>query len=127
MAHRIVKRQPEHAHEEVNGVAGEVALGPAPVAVFDDEAGIGGQNEITGLAGDQLESALLQKPNQWGESGVADLLACPPLALMRWVGHLSLPRLRQDVAVLPPVGLDEHAVDLLEVNDTDLIAHRLNQ
>ena len=32
---------------EVNGVAREVALRPTPIAVFDEEAGIGGQHEIT--------------------------------------------------------------------------------
>ena len=37
----------------MDGVAAEVALRPAPVAVFDDEAGIGEQNEIGGLAGNQ--------------------------------------------------------------------------
>jgi len=31
------------------------------------------------------------------------------------------------VTVLPPVGLDEHAVNLLEVDDPDLVAHRLNE
>ena len=30
--------QAEHPHEEVDGIAGEVALGPAPVAVYDDGA-----------------------------------------------------------------------------------------
>ena len=29
---------------EVNGVAGQIAFGPAPVAVFDDETGIGVTN-----------------------------------------------------------------------------------
>ena len=44
---------------EVDGVAGEVALWPAPIAVFDDDAGIGWQNEVAGLTWDDLESALL--------------------------------------------------------------------
>ena len=38
--------QAEDLDVEVDGVAGELAFGPAPVAVFDDEAGIGGQNEV---------------------------------------------------------------------------------
>jgi hypothetical protein len=66
LAHGVVEGQAEHLDMEVNGVTGKVALRPAPVAIFDDEAGIGGQNEIACLAGDELESALLQKPNQWG-------------------------------------------------------------
>lgn len=40
---------PEHLDMEVDGVAVEIALGPAPVTVFDDETGIGGQNEVTRL------------------------------------------------------------------------------
>jgi hypothetical protein len=40
-------------------LAGEVALWPAPIAVFDDEAGIGRQNEVAGLTWDDFESALL--------------------------------------------------------------------
>jgi hypothetical protein len=46
---------------EVNGVAGEVAFRPAPVTVFDDETRIGGQNEIAGLAFDELESPFLEQ------------------------------------------------------------------
>jgi hypothetical protein len=57
LAHGIVEGQAEHLDVEVNGVAGEVAFGPAPVTVFDDEAGIGGQNKIARLAFDELESA----------------------------------------------------------------------
>ena len=44
---------------KVNGIAGEVAFGPAPIGVLDEEAGIGGQNEIACLAFVELESALL--------------------------------------------------------------------
>ena len=45
LAHGIMEGQAEHLDVEVNGVAGEVALGPTPIAVLDDESGIGGQNE----------------------------------------------------------------------------------
>jgi hypothetical protein len=31
------------------------------------------------------------------------------------------------VTVFPPVGLDEHAIDLFEVHDAGLVAHRLDQ
>jgi len=65
--------QAENLDVEVNGVASEVAFGPAPVTVFDDEAGIGGQNKIAGLAGDELESVLLQQRHQRREPGGADL------------------------------------------------------
>ena len=56
--HGVVEGEAEDLDVEVNGVAGEVALRPEPVAVFDDEAGIGGQNKIARLAWDDLESAL---------------------------------------------------------------------
>ena len=59
MAHGVVEGQAEDLDKEVDGVAGEVVLGPAsawlrrgrpaPVAVLEDEAGIGGQNEIARL------------------------------------------------------------------------------
>lgn len=72
---------------EVDGVAGQIPFGPAPVAVFDDETGIGGQNKIARLAGDELESALLQRWRQWGQPGGADLFARPARAFKRGAGH----------------------------------------
>ena len=105
--------QAEDLDVEVDGVAGQVAFGPAPVAVFDDEAGIGGQNEIARLACDELESALLEQRDQRGEAGGADLLARPA-----WHGILG----DGLVTVFPPVGLDEDAVDLFEVHDAGLVA-----
>ena len=72
---------------EVNGVAGEVSFGPAPVTVFDEETGVGRQNKIARLAFDDLEAALLQERNQRGQSGGADLFARPPDIFKRWVGH----------------------------------------
>ena len=50
----------ENAHEEVNNVAGLVAFGPAPVAVLEDENGIGGQGEVARLAFDELEAAFFE-------------------------------------------------------------------
>ena len=61
LAHGIMEGQAEDLDMEVNGVPGQIALRPAPVAVFDDETGIGGQGIIADLAGDELESALLQE------------------------------------------------------------------
>ena len=81
---------------EVDGVAGEVAFGPAPVTVFDDEAGIGGQNIIAGRLGNELKSALLEQRHQRCQPGGADLFARPPVladghhlrtTMRRWVGH----------------------------------------
>ncbi len=92
LAHGVVEGQAEDLDMEVNGVAGEVSLGPAPIAVFYDQAGIGGQNEIARLACDEFEAPLLQERNQRGQPGGADLLARPARCLRtattkRWVGH----------------------------------------
>lgn len=51
VAHGVVEAQAEHAHEEVDGVAGQVALGPAPVAVFNEQSWIGGQRNERGEPG----------------------------------------------------------------------------
>lgn len=85
--HGIVEGEVEDLDVEVNGVASQVAFGPAPVRVFDDEAGRGGQNKIARLAFDELESALLQERNQKDEPGGADLFAVPTEAFRRGVGH----------------------------------------
>ncbi len=50
--------------EEVDGIALEVALRPAPVAFFDDETGVGGQFEIARLGRDELDALLFE---QWGQ------------------------------------------------------------
>src|SRR5687768_5182367 len=65
----------QNAHEEVNGIAGEVTFGPAPITVFDDQTGVGGQDKIARLLFDELESALLQQGNQRDLAGGADLFA----------------------------------------------------
>ena len=80
LAHGVVEGQAEDLDEEVNGVAGQVALGPAPVAVFDDQAGIGGQVKVARLACDELEPALLEQRDQRGQAGGADLFAGPARA-----------------------------------------------
>lgn len=92
VAHGVVEGQAKDLDVEVNGVAGQIAFGPAPVAVLDDEAGIGGQKVIARLAGDGLESALLEQWQQRSQPSGADLLARPasggrPQGLKRWVGH----------------------------------------
>lgn len=73
MAHGVVEGQAEDLDVEVNGVAGQISLGPAPVAVFDDESWMGGQDKIARLAGDELQAALLEQRRQQCEPGGADL------------------------------------------------------
>ena len=62
---------------EVDGVACKVSLGPAPVAVFDEETGIGGQNKIARLLFDDLVSAFLEQGKQRCQPCGADLRALP--------------------------------------------------
>ena len=50
LAHSVVEGQAKDLGTEVDGVAGQIALGPAPIGVFDDQTGIGGQGKIAGLA-----------------------------------------------------------------------------
>ena len=58
--HGVVKGEAEHLDVEVNGVASQVAFGPAPIAGFDDEPWIGGQNEVARLPGDKLEAVFFE-------------------------------------------------------------------
>ena len=60
LTHGVVEGQAKDLDVEVNGVAGEVAFGPAPVTVFEDETRKGGQDKIARLACEELESAFLQ-------------------------------------------------------------------
>ena len=76
LAHGVME-EAQHAHEEVNGIAGQVPFWPAPIAVFDDQTGIGGQDKITRLAWEDLDSALLQQGNQRDLARRADLFASP--------------------------------------------------
>ena len=87
LAHGVMEGQAEHLDMEVNGVAGQIAFGPAPVTVFDDEAGVSGQNKIAGLVWDELESVFFKQRNQWGDPGGADLFAGPADVFKQWVGH----------------------------------------
>ena len=52
---------------EVNGVASQIAFGPAPITVFYDQSRIGGQDKVARLAFDELESALLQERDERGQ------------------------------------------------------------
>ena len=89
LAHGVVEGQAEDLDEEVNGVAGLVVLGPAPVAVFEEQARIGGQFEVVGRATEQYEAALLQEGRQRGHAGGPDLFMGPArrARVSRWVGH----------------------------------------
>ena len=69
LAHGIVEGQAEDLDVKVNGVSGQITLWPAPVAVFDDETGKGGQNKIARLSCDEFEPAFLQERNQRGDAG----------------------------------------------------------
>ena len=87
VAHGVVEGHTQDLDVKINGIAGEVALGPAPVTVLEDEAGMGGQNIIVRLACEEQESAFLEQRRQWRQSRGADLLAGPALISRQWVGH----------------------------------------
>ncbi len=53
LAHGVVEVHSQNLNKEVDGIASQVALGPAPVAVLDDEAGKDGQLEIARLLFDE--------------------------------------------------------------------------
>ncbi len=73
-AHGVVKGETQDLDKEVDGVAGEVSLGPAPVAFLDDETGIDGKFEVPRLPCDELEFAFFQERHQWSDARGADLL-----------------------------------------------------
>jgi len=77
LAHGVVEGEAEDLDKEVNGVAGLVTLRPAPVAVFDDEAGIGRDLKVSCLLLDELECSFLEQRQQGSHSGGADLLTSP--------------------------------------------------
>ena len=69
-----MKGQAKNLDEKVDSVACQIAFRPAPVAVFDDKAGIGGQKEIARRLFDELEGALLEQRYQGCQARGADLL-----------------------------------------------------
>jgi hypothetical protein len=58
LAHGLVEGQAEHPHKEINGVAFQISLRPAPVAVFDEQTWVIGQFEVAGGRLDQFQPAL---------------------------------------------------------------------
>ena len=69
LAHGVVEGQAEDLGIEVDGIAGQIALGPTPIGVFDDQTGIGGQAKVAGLALEQLEATLLEQRGQGHHTG----------------------------------------------------------
>lgn len=68
----------EDLHEEVNGVAGHVALRPAPVAVFEDQAFVSSQLEVAVLISlDEFQAAFLQERSQRHLASCPYVLAIP--------------------------------------------------
>jgi hypothetical protein len=55
LTHGVLEGQTKNLDVEVDGIAGEIAIRPAPVAVFDNETGISSQNKNAGLARDELD------------------------------------------------------------------------
>lgn len=72
-----MKGQLQNMDKEVDGVPFEVALVPAPIRFFDDEAGKGGQLEVARLLVDEVEAAFLQERDQRSQASSADLFPRP--------------------------------------------------
>ena len=77
LAHGVVERGAEDFDAKVDGVASEVALRPAPVAFFNDEAGIAVDGVIARVSLVEFESAALEDRKDRRQSGGADLIASP--------------------------------------------------
>lgn len=74
LVHGLVEAQAEDLDKEVNGIAGPVTLGPAPIAVFEDETRKGGQKEIARFLFKQLESPFMKQWPERRHAGGADLV-----------------------------------------------------
>ncbi len=61
LAHGVVEAQAQNLNEEVDGVAGQVASRPLPIAVFDDQIRIGGLLVVFRFAFEKLKPAPLQE------------------------------------------------------------------
>ena len=119
-AHGVVEAQPQNLDAEVDGVAGQVALGPAPIAVFEEEARWVASSKLP-ASRSRRAAALLQQRHQWDQPGGADLLAGP-------AGSRAGVALDEGmVTVFSPVGLHEDVVDLFEVHDAGLVAHGFDE
>ena len=70
-----MERQAENLDEEVNGIASEVALGPAPITIFKQEALVRRQFEVAGGLFGELKAPPLEQRGQGSYAGGSDLLA----------------------------------------------------
>ena len=106
------------AHQEVNGVSGLAGIGAVPVMVLDDDlaAPLAGDGVVVGARG----SSRYPSCSRTGCSGVwrAARISAFVQALRRDKSE------RGQVMVFSPVGLHEHAVDLVESDDLFAVADR---
>ena len=83
-AHGVVEAQAENLDEQVDGIAGQIPFGPAPVAVFKEESGMGGQFKVARLSFEEWEAAPLKERNERCQPGGADLFAGPARGRTVW-------------------------------------------
>ncbi len=76
-AHGVMEGEALDLDEEVDGVAGHVAIRPAPVVLLEGESGMGVQEEVARLAREGMESELFKQRRQRGDAGGADLFFAP--------------------------------------------------
>ena len=77
LAHSLMEGEAENLDKEVDGIASQVTLRPAPVAVFEEQALVSGQFEVAGGQLEELEAAFLEQGDQGSQASGADLLARP--------------------------------------------------
>lgn len=80
LTHGVVEGQTQDFDAEVDGVPGEVALGPSPIAFLDDQARIVLQAVIACLPFLESGSTPLEQREDRCHPGSADLIASPTRA-----------------------------------------------
>lgn len=75
--HGVVEGKTDDLNEKVDGVAGFIALGPAPIGVFDEEAVVVEHFEVLSGPLNEPQATFLKQRGQGDDAGGADLLPCP--------------------------------------------------
>src|ERR1043166_457774 len=90
LAHSVVEGQPQHPHKKVDGVAGQIPLRPAPIAVFDEQPRVSNQFHVPAGQLDELEAVFLKQGHQGRQPSRSDLLASPARSWRRATGRTAI-------------------------------------
>ena len=75
--HGVVEREAKDLDEEVDGIAGKLPLGPAPVGLFDEETRMVDQLVVAPLTLEQGEAPSVEEGEDRCHPGGTDLIARP--------------------------------------------------